>query len=569
MKNQWLSIHKHTRPPSVPRETKIPRFDNYTPLLVFILLCILVVQAVSSLSIKSPTVDESNHLTFGYLALTERDYRHGTDHPPFVKSFAALPLLSLDLPLPAIYFQLPETAWFGFGSDFLFQSQNNVDQIFFLSRLPIVFLSTLLGFYVFLWAKKLYGDRAGLLALILFVFSPNILAHSRLVTTDLGVTCFIFIACFYFWTYLNEPSFRSLCLTSLFSGLALASKFSAVNLFPIFFSFVCVWYFTHYRSSRQNDPGLTKKKIPPGAARTLFIHVSVAFVIVLGIISIAYGLDPDPIARYINGLNSLQEIYFENKPPRLYYLGGTFYTEPAWFFPIAAFLLKTPVPTMTLLVWSALLARRVGVNIFNELCILIPVAAIIFSSFFDSEHVGLRRLLPIFPFLFVFISRTAILTENLISSTLKKKAAICSLALLVTWYIVSSIKTYPDYLTYFNEFAGGPENGIHYLDDSNIDWGQDLKRLKPVMDQLGIEKIKLMYEGWADPKYYKIPAEEINADDRHFGPQSGYYAISAHYLIRLRTIPTAFGYGIAWKEKEFEPITVIGNTIYIFYFDPS
>ena len=111
---------------------------------------------------------------------------------------------------------------------------------------------------------------------------------------------------------------------------------------------------------------------------------------------------------------------------------------------------------------------------------------------------------------------------------------------------------------------GGPKNGINYLDNASIDWGQDLNQLKPAMDQLGIKKIKLFYFGQADPAYYKIPMEERTYDEVLLGPQPGYYAISAHNLVRL-TIPTAFNANIAWKEKLVNPITIIGNTIYIFH----
>ena len=550
-------------------EPKISRFDNYTPILVFILLCVLITQAVSSMSIKSPTYDEPYHLTSGYLSLAKQNYRYGADHPPLIKSFAALPLLFLDLRLPKNYSKLMEQPWPVLGKQFLFQPQNNVDQIVFLSRIPIVFLSSLLGFYVFLWAKKLYGDKAGVLALILYVFSPNILAQSRLVTTDLGVTCFMFIACYYFWAYMKDASFRTLCLAGLFSGLALVSKFSALILFPIFFLAACTWLLTTYTPLRQDRPNCREECKPARTARTFCLHASIFSTIILGVIFVVYGMDLDFIDHYNAGLDRLQKMYFENEGPRLYYLMGTFFTEPAWFYPIVVFLVKTPVPILILLVWSAMLRRRAGVNLFNESCLLIPVALIAISSFSDPEHTGIRRILPIYPFLFVLIARVVMATEKLNSSVFKKKASSYVLAILVTWCLVTSIKNYPDYLTYFNEVAGGPKNGIHYLDNANLDWGQDLKRLKPFMDQQGIEKIKLMYEGQADSNYYKIPTEELTAEDRFFGPQSGYYAISAHYLIRLRTIPTAFGYGIAWKEKKFEPIAVIGHTIYIFNFDTS
>lgn len=151
----------------------------------------------------------------------------------------------------------------------------------------------------------------------------------------------------------------------------------------------------------------------------------------------------------------------------------------------------------------------------------------------------------------------------------QKKITFIGLIVLTTWYVVTSVRVYPDYLTYFNEAVGGPKNGINYLDNANIDWGQDLKRLKPYMKEAGIEKIKLMYEGTADSKYYGISTIPLSKEDRELGPQSGYFAISAHYLIRLITIPEAFGFGPGWKTKIYNPMEIIGHTIYIFDFNSS
>ena len=542
------------------------RANNRTHLIVLVLLFLLSVQTVSSMKIKSPTFDEPYHLTSGFLSLTQQDFRYGTDHPPFIKSFAALPLLSSNLQLPENYSELMEKPWPVLGKRFLFQPQNNVERIIFLARLPIVFMSILLGFYVFLWSKNLYGNKAGILALILYVFSPNILAHSRLVTTDLGSACFIFVACYYYRAYMIATSFQMLCLAGFFTGLALASKFSALILFPIFLlvAFARLLAATLTRHPDSGNSNREGKQIVN--VRTFFIHLLIFSVIALAVVFFAYGMSSNPVALYKEGLHSLQRIYFNNKVPHLYFLMGTFYTEPFRFYHVIVFLIKTPIPSLILLVWAAMLRRGVREKWFDEACILVPIILFSVFSFFDHEHTGVRRILPIYPFLFIFVARVAVLSENFNFRNPIKPIASVTLTILVIWYVVSSFKNYPDYLTYFNELVGGAKNGIHYLDNANLDWGQDLKRLKPLMDELGIKKIKLMYEGQADSNYYKIPTEELTWEDRLLGPQSGYYAISAHYLIRLWTIPTAFGYGITWKEKKFEPIAVIGHTIYIFKF---
>jgi hypothetical protein len=537
---------------------------SYTSILIFILLSLLIFQAVSSMWIKSPTYDEPTHLTSGYLSYAKNDYRYGADHPPFLKSLATFPLLFLEIKTPDYYPKLTKKSMFEFGSKFLFQPQHDVNQIVFLGRLPFIFLSCLLGIYIFLWAKKLYGETSGLFALTLYVFSPNILAYSRLVITDFGVSCFIFITCFYFWNYLSKPSFLTLGFTSFFFGLAQVSKFSALILLPILFFILCVKFLTEKEFKPKSLLIPPNSKKPKSNFKLLFIHFCAPLFIVMTVMFFAYGLSFDFLALYQKGLNELERIYFENQVPRLNYLLGYFFDQPSKLFPIVAFLVKTPIPTLIFLFFSILTLRRNSKNWFNELSIIIPIAFIFISSLFDPEHTGVRRFLPIYPFIILFVSRLANFKNFSELGVNQRKITSISLIVLTTWYIISSARVYPDYLTYFNEAVGGPKNGINYLDNANIDWGQDLKRLKPYMDKAGIDKIKLMYEGTADSKYYGISTIPLSKEDRQLGPQSGYYAISAHYLIRLISIPEAFGFGPGWKNIVYKPIKVIGHTIYIF-----
>jgi len=135
---------------------------------------------------------------------------------------------------------------------------------------------------------------------------------------------------------------------------------------------------------------------------------------------------------------------------------------------------------------------------------LIPVVAYFSLGISSRMNIGLRHILPIYPFLFVLLGAAA--AELWRGRMWFTRGA---LVLLSSWYIWSAISTYPHYLAYFNEVAGGPENGHKWLLDSNLDWGQDLKGLKHWMDLNGVKKIQFLYFGFHDisePKYYGIDA---------------------------------------------------------------
>lgn len=538
-----------------------------------LLLSVLFIQAVSSMRLKSLTFDENYYLPAGYSFLKTGDFRMTIDHPPLIPLLSGFPLLFLDLNFPA-----DSELWrnnqdkYSFGKLFLYGSGNDADEMAFRGRIPIVLLSVLLGYYVFLWAKKLYGVRAGFLALFLYVFSPNILAYSRLVTPDFGIACFMFIACYQFWAWLEKPTAKNLVLSGIFLGLALVTKYSALLLFPVF---LLLFAYKMFFSSSYEINGLPLLGRPapfPGMVRILNVTIIISL-ISLAIIYLAYGLKGDALQLYLQGLKNLQLANFSKssaaahfiRPDYHYYLNGEFSVQPWWYYYLAAFLVKTPLPTFILLVLALVLLKKNKPTVYNELWLILPVYLILVTSFLDSVNFGLRRILPLYPFLFVFVSRVAEVKEDAKTFFSKKSVLQPLLGFLGAWYLTASLMSSPDYLTYFNEVAGGPRQGLSYLDDSNIDWGQDLKRLKTYMDEHEIARIKLLYFGTADARYYKIDWEPVPDKELFEQPLPGYYAISAHILIRLKLEILKRGGGRDWL-KDFTPVDVIGNSIYIFKF---
>ena len=174
---------------------------NSSPLRVIIALtlfaAIYLALAVGSYTRESATWDEPQHLTAGYAALTRRDYRIDTEHPPLARMWAAVPLaLSTGI-------RFDETSphwqngpqWF-FCHQFLYKD-NNADWMLYRARFMVALLGVLLGALLFFWARELCGFWPATAALALYCFEPNLLAHTRLVTTDFALVCFAFGAVYF------------------------------------------------------------------------------------------------------------------------------------------------------------------------------------------------------------------------------------------------------------------------------------------------------------------------------------------------------------------------------------
>jgi len=170
---------------------------DFRRLLLVTLLLSIAIRCFLSMHVKSPTFDEVGHLGAGYSYLKTNDYRLYQTNPPLLRQIAAFPLLFMDLKAPLDHKSWEKADATAFGTQLLYRSNVDADKIFFISRSLTVAMSVLLGFFVFLWSKELFGLNAGIFALFLYAFEPNILAHSRLISTDLGFTCLFFISLYF------------------------------------------------------------------------------------------------------------------------------------------------------------------------------------------------------------------------------------------------------------------------------------------------------------------------------------------------------------------------------------
>ncbi len=513
----------------------------------------------------SLTSDERIHLPAGYAYWKKHEFRLNPEHPPLVKLLGAVPLLWMNLRMPPTKpisrgsdsIDL-STYQLRFGSEFLFTQ--DLERIVFWSRLPLVALAVLLGLVIFQWSSKLHGHPgAGLLSLFLFGLEPTMLAHSHYVTNDVALACFSTIAIFFLWRFSQDAKFRHFFLASLGLGLALASKFSAIFLVPVFFFLL----FFQWPANGLATISFLQKRFPLGDKifAAAIAALSAAFVV-----QASYFFSPD-LLLYFKGIQAVNANHTQNYN---YYIHGNFFPGGVWWYPLYALLLKIPLPTMIAIALGGIACLKT----WNEckkglIFVLLPAAVYTVAVCALADNLGVRYMIPVTPFLLVLAGRSLFV----FAASSKSRILAGALAL---WLMVSVLRVSPNYISYFNELIGGPENGPYFLDDSNIDWGQDLERLMQYLRKHQVREAVLSYWGPTPPDYYgnRYGIEFAPWTPDMAGaaaPPAGVYAISVNYLVGARLYLSSNpgeNPKVDWLAR-FKPADRVGYSIYIYKFSES
>lgn len=511
----------------------------------------------------SVTIDERVYLPAGYYYWHTGDFSLNPEHPPLVKLLASAPLLFMHLKMPAAAVggepteaQDAQTAaerQMNFGSRFLFEQ--DADRLIFWGRLPMVLLGLLLAFFIFRWSSELQGDvGAGLLSLFLVVLEPTILAHSHYVTTDVALACFSVMAFYFLWRFTKNGKLRDFVLASLGLGLSLAAKFSAVFFAPLFIALL-----VFHRPDQQPRAFIHWKAANGFISRFL---AGLASLLIAGVVLQAgYLFSPD-LTLYWKGLHKVNSAEFAQSV--LPYVGGKFIPGGAWWYQPYALFLKLPLPTI-LAILAAAVSSRKRLPTAGAVFAFLPAAVFTLAICALANNLGVRYMIPATAFLLVLAGRSwfffvAGKTTRLVGGV------------LAIWLAVSVLRVSPHYISYFNEIVGSPENGAYYLDDSNIDWGQDLKRLARYLRRNGIKKVVLAYWGPTPPEYYLgrygiryEPWTYQMAGSAH--PPAGIYALSVNQLIGIKReqlwLNQPADPNLDWLRR-FKPIARVGYSIYVY-----
>jgi hypothetical protein len=656
-------------------------------------------------ALHSPTWDEVAQLPAGISHWELGRFDLSRVNPPLVRMAAAIPVIFAGAKTD--WRQYPEQvtyrADFAVGTDFF--KANNPNAFWYLTyaRWACIPFTLLGGICCLLWATRLYGQAAGLIALWMWCVCPNIIAHGHLMTPDVAAASLGAWAAYGFWRWLRSPIWSTAAVAAILMGLVELIKTTWIILFPLW---LIIWVLWNVSSVRL----LKRSQWISQAWQLSAILLVAAYVINLG-----YGFEGSftglgnyefisrslagnalkdlsegsgknrfdgtlvghlPVPFPKNYLQGIDRQKYENEKPDWSYLRGEWRSVGWYYYYLYAMMIKTPIGTQLILLmalamtllpskWASAAADRQPadhadcgltppVTWRDEMVLLIPMAAILL---FVSSQTGfnrhLRYVLPAFPFLFIWGSRVAQAADfhwlaklptrargailDLIRSRSRRVAvaglanyripppaditphvpfygvvqasshptivepagrkltsrmiALSILSALV-WSTVSSLAAYPHSLSYFNEFVGGSKNGHWHLDDSNVDWGQDLFLIKAWFDEhpearpfhlkvgmplidpqmVGIEydtvppgpsmnrkhrpntvnwpwgEVDLVSEDSSDPN----PADDVTMR----GPRPGWYAIS---LGKLHDRKGEYEYF-----SEFDPIAIIGYSTHIY-----
>ncbi|HEX6045620.1 MAG TPA: glycosyltransferase family 39 protein [Pyrinomonadaceae bacterium] len=482
-----------------------------------LLLIVLSLQLYLSVRRESQSWDEANHIYTGYRTWTHGDYGLNPEHPPLVKLLATAPLLPLHPKTPALEERFFKEDAFLRGTEFLYQ--NDGEQILARTRTAAASLTLLTAMIVFFATKEMFGSGAAFIALTLIAFDPNLLAHGALITTDVGLACFMFLSVYLFYRYLKSPSALRLIVAGLSVGLVLAVKHTGLLILPILFLLALgEIVFRAKRFSRESLKLLG----------SFALIVLIGWTVLWSFYRFRYDARPSglqlnpPLVEYVKGLEPaeawpvstmarlrlLPESYLyglaDVRLTAIYYtsyLLGNVYAHGVWFYFPVAFLIKSTVGVLALLLVSlgAIAARRF--NCPREILFLIvPVIFYLIVALTVGMNIGVRHILVVYVFLYVLIGGA---TWALIQRSRKWAYAVGALVLL---HVASSLMAFPNYIPYSNELWGGPSQTYKYLTDSNADWGQQLKSIKQYLDGRGVKDCWFLYfaEGAAKPSYYGI-----------------------------------------------------------------
>ena len=470
---------------------------------VIALLAVQAVQIVIVLHRESLTWDEGAHMYAGYRMWKNGDYGLNPEHPPLVKLLATLPVLGGNLwvpPLKGIFFK--GEAYLG-GRDWLEHNDGGSQRLVFRMRLAAAALAIALSLVIFFAAREWFGTTAALVALTLAVFDPNILAHSGLVTTDVGAALFFLAAIYAFYRYVKRPTLLRLLIAGVVAGLLLAAKHSGILIVPTLVLLIG-WEIAF-------APNVERARVALRLAGSFAAIVAISVLVLWSFYGFRYAARPaglqliPSLSNYSESLTPFQkgsiwwmarlhllpesylfgmvDIRVFGKGFSTYILGNWYPHGVLWYFP-AVLTMKTTLGLLALLGLAvfAIVTGKLGKwqdqdRIRPLAYLLLAGALYLVVAMINGLNIGVRHILPLYPLAAILAGAgmAALATHS------RRWMWVC--VALIAAHIVSALSVFPNSLAYVNEAWGGAWNSHRILNDSNVDWGRQLYQVKEWEDR--------------------------------------------------------------------------------------
>lgn len=561
--------------------------NHRAKLICAALLGVMSVQLLAAASRKSITTDEVVHIPAGYYHLVVGDFQFLNQHPPVSMMIGVLPLL-LTQPgeMSATELQkVPRDEAFVFVVSQRFWTPN--DSFYraasFWTRIPMIAFTVLFGLVIFHFAQRLFGERAGVIAVALFTLEPTVLAHAPLVHTDMTSAFALLLLAYATYVYLSGPTLRRAIYLGAATGLAPLMKFSMVAIAPLavlglalLLVFPARLQLTR-RAALAQAATITEVSLLVINAGYFFNHRALTafdnqWIIASFPARAAVLLRGVHVLRYLVPTDFLLGTLWQIWHSMVGHDGSIFGQQSRfgwWYYFPAAFALKTTIPCLltsnAAICWAAwrIVKQRDRILIFVLTPFVLYTALVMTSTI----NIGVRFYLPAYPFLFIM---SGALLDRLIRARKLLGAAV--VAVILGWSVIETVRTYPNYIPYMNELAYSRPHWW-YLSDSNVEWGDSMPELASYLHARGETRVRAaMLGAWPLGRY---GIDFVDALEPASAGQTGpkYTAIGASFLNGSTVPPGPPGSGRETEAQRFNyfeefrhrtPEAIIGNSIYVF-----
>jgi Dolichyl-phosphate-mannose-protein mannosyltransferase len=513
---------------------------RHSLLIAIGLILIGSLRIVATYIVFNHTIDEPAHIACGMEWLSSHTYHYETQHPPLARVMTALgPYLAAERSWhrPLMYNE---------GAAILYTS-GHYDRVLELARLGILPFFWLGALVVFWWARRLFGEIPALVATFLFTFTPAILAHGGLATTDMALTATFGAAFLTGLTWLENPSWKWTAILGVALAAAVLSKFSFLVFFPASVAIAAVVYWAMARP-RGLAAFVRARMVPLGCA--------LLFTCLLVWAGYRFSFDKVPAPELFQGIGVVVE---HNTQGHLSFLLGKYSESGFWYYYPVVLAMKTPLPLLGLAAIGLLVCWKRGRQTPEMLIPAAFAAGVLTVGVFSRINIGVRHMLP------VYISLAILGAAGAWKLWASGRIGRWILGALMLWMVATSAFSHPDYLAYFNVLAGDePEN---VLVDSDLDWGQDMKRLSARLHELGATEVAFdpFIVAHLEAVHGFPPIKPLDPN----GPLPGWNAVSVTMLKLDRM-------GLKREHPEYElwtarmkPQERVGKSVLLYYVPPA
>ena len=533
-----------SRKPKRPQPAAAPPLvERRAGLFAILLVLIASARIASTYTVFNHTTDEPAHIAAGMEWLDRHAYLYEPQHPPLARVAAALGPYLLGI-------RSQGTPGTGFAAESLegakiLYSGHRYGLTLALARLGILPFFWIACAVVYFWGARTYGRMVALTALFFFTFLPPVLAHAGLATTDMALTAFLGAAFLTGLQWADRPTWKNGLLFGAATGLAAISKFSSLAFFPAAVALALAGHLFFQRPTMSQLMASAKERLPSFASA-----VAAGALIVASIYRFS-------LPTFFAGIQAVAQ---HNAEGHIAYLLGQRSTSGFWYFYPVVLAVKTPLALLVLAGAALWWILRDSARIRRHWPVLAFTAGILLVALFSRINIGVRHILPVYFGLSLF-------TAAAVAGWFERRPRTwihAAIGALTIWFAASSLRCHPDNLAYTNLLAGSAPEKV--LADSDLDWGQDMKRLSARLREVGARQVTF------DPIVLADSEGEMGfpriAPGNPLAPSPGWNAVSLSYwkvrrLGLLETHPEA----ILWPDR-VAPGERVGKGMMLWYFPP-